>query len=147
MSRLGFASPGISSPVSSQTNQFIWGGSQAEILHLDFLIDSAARDAGSNNTQVLRAGLAMGRVTASGKLKQFDVDALDGTQTLVGFLKEETPLINTLGQAQEAFAPVIVKAPVKAKKVIYKGVTIVGHADETDIRTAVRARFLIDDEI
>lgn len=147
MSRLGFASPGISSPVSSQTNQYLWGGSQSEVLTLDFLIDSAARDTGSNNTQVLRAGLAMGRVTASGKLKQFDVGASDGTQSLVGFLKEETPLINTLGQAQEAFAPVIVKAPVKAKRILYKGVTVVGHADEAAIRTAVRARFLIDDEI
>lgn len=146
MAQLGYATPGIGASVFSQSNQFMWGGTRAEVIEMEYQIDSSARDAGSNNTAVLRPGLAMGKITATGLLKELDVAASDGSQNFVGFLKEETPLINTFGQAQTAFAPVVVKAPVKAKNILYKGVTIVGHASESTIRAKIRPRFLLDDE-
>ena len=84
---IGFSTPGVGTIARSQTQQFIWGGDKAQVLEMGFQIDSAAVDAGSNNTKVLRPGLAMGRVTATGLLRQFDNAASDGTQNLVGFLK------------------------------------------------------------
>lgn len=148
MAQLGFASPGVAAPIFSQNNQFIWGGPRAEIVTQEFSIDASSVDAGSNNTKVLRAGLALGRVTATGKLKQFDNAAVDGTQNLVGFLQEETPLIDTFGRSQEAFAPVVIKAPVKAKEILVLGVKFQGSAnDVSGVRTKIRDRFFLDDEV
>jgi hypothetical protein len=147
MAQLGFATPGMGAVAVSQTNQFLWGGTRSEILETDFQIDSAAEDAGSNNTKVLRAGLAMGRVTATGMLRQFNPAATDGTQVLAGFLKEETPLIDSLGRAQTAFAPIIVKAPVKVRNILILGVVFAGSSNDTGaIRNQLRSRFLLDDE-
>lgn len=145
---LGMSTPGVAASLFSQTNQFIWGGSRAEILEWDAVIDSAAVDAGSHNTKVLRAGLAMGRVTASGKLRQWNPDADDGTEDLVGFLKEETPLIDRFARAQDAWCPIVVKAPVKAAEILVLGVKFKGSGnDDASNRTAIRARFFLDDEV
>ena len=149
MSQLGFATPGVGASYFSQSNQFLWGGPRAEVLEMSFQIDPTAVDSGSTNTKVLRPGLAMGKITATGLLKQFDNAAVDGTQNLVGFLKEETPLIDSMGRTNTlgAFAPVIVKAPVKAKSVLIGGVTLIGIGSEAAIRTKIRVRHLLDDEI
>lgn len=51
------------------------------------LISGTARDAGNtNNTTVLRTGLVMGVITASGKWAQFNSAASDGTQIARGIL-------------------------------------------------------------
>lgn len=145
---LGMSTPGVAAGLFSQTNQFIWGGSRAEILEWDAVIDSAAADAGSNNTKILRAGLAMGRVTASGKLRQWDPAADNGTENLVGFLKEETPLIDRFARAQDAWCPVVVKAPIKAREILVLGVKFKGSAnDDAGNRADIRARFFLDDEV
>jgi hypothetical protein len=146
---IGLATPGVGTVRRSQTNQFLWGGPQAQVLEMGFQIDPTSVDSGSNNTKVLRPGLAMGRITATGLLKQFDNAAVDGTQNLVGFLKEETPLIDGYGMnyALGAQQQVIVAGPVKAKSVLIGGVTLIGVASEAAIRTKIRVRFPIDDEI
>ncbi len=146
---IGMSSPGMGTPFFTQANQFIWGGPRAQVIEMGFQIDSSAVDAGSSNTKYLRAGLAMGKITATGLLKQFDNAAVDGTQNLVGFLKEETPLIDSMGRTMTngAMVPVVIVAPVKAKNVLILGVTLIGIASEAAIRTKIRARCLIDDEI
>lgn len=145
---IGFSTPGTGTIARTQTQQFIWGGDKAQILEMGYQIDSASVDSGSNNTKVLRPGLAMGRITATGLLKQFDPAAVDGSQTIIGFLKEETPLIDSLGRTNSsgAFAQVIIAAPIKAKGILIGGVTLIGHASEAAIRSMVRSRFPIDDE-
>lgn len=51
------------------------------------VVSGAARDAGNtNNTTVLRPGLVMGVITASGKWAQFDASAVDGTEVARGIL-------------------------------------------------------------
>ncbi|XZE18808.1 hypothetical protein SH449x_004113 [Pirellulaceae bacterium SH449] len=147
LSNLGFAAPGIGASASSQSNQFIWGGTRSELIDMDFYVSSDAADAGSNMPKVLRPGLLMGRVIATGELKEFDVAAVDGTQSLIGPMKEETPLIDGIGRSVKAFAPVVIKAPLKTKNLFYKGVSVIGHADEAAIRRQLRGRFLLDDEI
>jgi hypothetical protein len=145
---IGFSTPGLGTIARSQTQQFIWGGDKAQVIEGGYQIDSASVDSGSNNTKVLRPGLAMGRITATGLLKQFDNAATDGSQNLVGFLKEETPLVDSLGRTNSsgAFAQVIIAAPVKAKGILIGGVTLIGVASEAAIRAKIRSRFPIDDE-
>jgi hypothetical protein len=145
---IGFSTPGMGTIARSQTQQFIWGGDKAQVIEGGYQIDSASVDSGSNNTKVLRPGLAMGRITATGLLKQFDNAATDGSQNLLGFLKEETPLIDSLGRTNSsgAFAQVIIAAPIKAKGILIGGVTLIGVASEAAIRAKIRSRFPIDDE-
>jgi hypothetical protein len=51
------------------------------------LLDGTSRDAGNTGfTSVLRPGLIMAQVTATGKWKQFDNAAVDGTQFARGIL-------------------------------------------------------------
>jgi hypothetical protein len=143
----GFAAPGVGAAAFSQNNQYIWGGSRAEVIDMEFYINEAAVDAGSNLNKVLRPGLLMGRVIANGELREFDINAVDGSQNLIGPLKEETPLIDGIGRLVKGFAPVVIKAPLKARNVLYRGVSIIGHPDEAAIRRQLRGRFLLDDEL
>lgn len=140
---------GMQTPL--QTNrqvQFLWGGPRAEVLEYDMEIDSTAADSASWNTKILRGGLLMGKITSSGRLKEFDLASSDGSQNLFGITKEESELIDRFARAKNDFKPVITKAPIKAAEVLYKGVTIVGHASEYAIRAALRNQgFRLDDEV
>lgn len=62
-------------------------------------IDDAARDAGNTTyrTTYLRPGLAMGKVTVGGKLKEYDDGNADGTETLFAILYEGVDLIDSEG--------------------------------------------------
>ena len=68
----------------------VYGGSQAlqqMILAPYALVSGAARDAGNTGfTTVLRQGLIMAQITASGLWMQFDNSASDGTQYARGIL-------------------------------------------------------------
>lgn len=60
----------------------------AGAMYLNYaVIDGAALDAGNTvSTTVLRPGLVMGQITASGKWKQFDSAAVDGSEVARGIL-------------------------------------------------------------
>lgn len=64
-------------------------------------IDSSARDSGATPTTKLRAGLVLGKITASGKYKEYDNAASDGSQTAVGILANDVLLIDAAGTAQD----------------------------------------------
>ena len=61
------------------------------------VIDSAATHAGRNPTTTLRKGLAMGKVTATGKYTGFDPDGSDGTEIARGILDQDCDLKNPDG--------------------------------------------------
>ena len=67
------------------------------------LIVSTAVDSGNTaiSTSILRAGLVLGKITASGKYKQYDDAASDGSQTAVGILARDVdlraPVTGTVG--------------------------------------------------
>ena len=72
-------------------------------------IDSAARDAGNTGkTTTLRPGLVVGKVTATGKCKQYDASATDGTETAVGILKDQVKVVDGSGNAVDANDAVLV---------------------------------------
>jgi hypothetical protein len=67
----------------------LYGGTQlAQLVLVPYaVIDGAARDAGNPGfTTVLRNGLIMGQVAATGRWRQFDPGASDGTQFARGIL-------------------------------------------------------------
>lgn len=67
---------------------------------------STAVDAGSSPTSVLRAGLVLGKITASGKYKQHDPTATDGSEVAVAVLAEEMSTLDYAGVAADKEAHV-----------------------------------------
>ena len=61
------------------------------------VIDAAARDAENSPTTTLRKGLVLGKVTSSGKYKQYDAEAEDGTETARAILDDEVGLLDESG--------------------------------------------------
>ena len=81
-----YGAPGIRATKETQENTFYFGRWEDQ-RKFTGLIDGAARDTGNaGDTSVLRAGLIMGRVTSSNKLKQWDPTATDGTEEPLGLL-------------------------------------------------------------
>ena len=146
-----FGVPGQTNAVFTQTNEFIWGGDPSKIMILQksCVIDGSARDAGhTSNTTVLRPGLILGKITATGKIVEWDSGAVDGSETVYGILPVELVMVDPVsGSDADKVAPVVVWAPVKAKALRIKGATMVGDGDEAAARTGLNAkRFMLDDE-
>jgi hypothetical protein len=127
-----FGIPGQTAAYSTVDNEFIWGGSanQVEILATGGVISSAARDAGASPTTKLRKGLLLGKITSSGKFIQWDPTATDGSQNVAGVLQAELSMVDMLGNAQDRHAPVVVKAPLRARNLYAVGLAFVGSAGE-----------------
>lgn len=145
-----FGVPGQAAAIYTAENEFLWGGDVTRICVLmkGCVIDGSARDAANSPTTVLRAGLLLGKVTASGKLVQWDDAAVDGSQTVYGILPVELVMVDPISGADtDRMCPVIVSAPVKVNNLLIKGAAFVGHGDETAARTELNAkRFFLDDE-
>lgn len=82
--------PGMSAEQYSVEHDLsdIFYGPLWHTIYLNYaVISGAARDAGNTGyTTVLRPGLVMGIITASGKWAQWDADAVDGTEVARGIL-------------------------------------------------------------
>jgi hypothetical protein len=91
--------------------------------------------------------LLLGKITASGKLKEFDPAATDGSQNVYGVLLDDVRVVDELQQNQDQpQARIAVSGDVKASTLLIKGSSLVGHASETATRTALRAKFFIFDD-
>ena len=64
----------------------LYGSPHLHVLLNYARVDGAARDAGNSPTTILRTGLVMGQVTATGKWKQWTSGAVDGSQVARGIL-------------------------------------------------------------
>lgn len=142
MSNIGsFGIPGHTEARYSQDREILWGSPQErQVLRTGAVIDSTAVDAGSSPTTVLRRGLLLGKVTATGNLKQYDSAAVDGTEDVYGVLDVELNMLDNLGQAIDRDAPVIVNAPLKSEMLLIKGAAFIGHADQAAATTDLKAK-------
>ena len=145
-----FGIPGSTDAIFTSTNEIFWGGdvSRIPVLLKGCVIDGSAREDANSPTHVLRAGLLLGKVTATGKLKEWDNAASDGTETVYGILPVELVMTDPLSGANEdKFANVVVFAPVKASALRIEGSPLIGDTDEAAARTELNAkRFMLDDE-
>ncbi len=58
------------------------------------VIDSTALDSANTPTTTLRKGLVLGKITATGKYKEYDTSASDGTETARVILDDEADLLD-----------------------------------------------------
>lgn len=75
------------------------------------LIDASARDLKTgmtinnpNRDTLLRAGLILGKVTATGKWKEYDDSDADGTEVARGILMQDIDILNVVGTPQDTGA-------------------------------------------
>ena len=66
------------------------------------VIDKSARHAGRNPTTTLRKGLALGKITATGKYTGYDPDGSDGTEIARGILPFDIDLLDPNATAQDS---------------------------------------------
>ena len=143
-----FNQPGMSAVQESKTFELLWGGDASKImlLQLPAQIDGTARDAGNTITHVLRPGLILGQVTATGKFKQYDAAASDGTETAKAVLGHELVMVDPITQANvDRLVPIIAVGPLKVSELLIKGAAFVGHTNEAAVRTAFSGRIWFDD--
>lgn len=132
-----FDMPGMGTPAESTEREFLWGN--RETLHLESgVIVSTAVDATNTPTTTLRRGRLMGIVTASGKWKQYDPAAVDGSEVAAGVLYEHRNMLNlSTGSAQDTQGQFVVKGFVKAGQLL--GLDALA-------RRQMFGRFLFDDD-
>jgi hypothetical protein len=132
------------------TNVF-WGRLDHQVISFNEVVDGAARDAGNTGyTDTLRPGLVLGKVTATGKVKQFDPAATDGSEVPYGVLliAQKT---TRLGSNQDRLIGQVlrggclkVKGLCLADSATYG---LVGHAQEFAVRHAFYNMFKFDDSV
>ena len=145
----GFGVPGNDAIVETEEREILWGGDDAKglVLRKNAVYSGASRDAGNSPTTVLRAGLLFGIVTATGELEEWDADASDGTQDIAGVSNHELRAQDFDANNADRVAPLVVRAPVRASRLLIQGAAFVGHADEyLARRQMVAAGFVFDDD-
>jgi hypothetical protein len=90
-------------------------------------IDANASDAGGTPTTTLRKGLVLGKVTSSGKYKQYSNAAVDGTEVAAGILDDETNLVGDSGVPAYSQSTMLIHGYVKESKL--HGIDSAGKAD------------------
>ncbi len=110
------------------------------------LLAGTARDAVNTPTTVLRGGNLLGKITSGGKLKELNPASSDGSQTFYGLLIDDVRVVDANGTNQDQQVRVATSGDVKASMLLVNGAALIGHASETTIRAAMRAKFFIFDD-
>ena len=91
-------------------------------------IDSGARDDGETT---LRKGLVLGKVTSTGKYKEYDDTAGDGTEVAAGLLDEQVDLLDETGSAADSQTVMLIHGHVDESKL--HGIDASGKSDLAQI--------------
>lgn len=112
-----FPLPGIGSTLQT-TENIVWWGLNEQQKVVGAVIDGSARDASNDPTSVLRAGLLLGKITATGKLKNWNPEATDGTQRIFGVLLYDQRMTDQGTDRDRWFGYVMVGGNVKSAALI-----------------------------
>lgn len=146
----GFGVAGIGAERTVAESEILWGADQSRnaALWKSAVISGTSRDAGNSPTTVLRPGLLLGKITASGEYEEWNADVATGTQDLQGILDCELRAQDyDATNADRMFRVLVGRAPIKARKLLIEGAAFVGHANEfLARRQLVAAGFVFDDD-
>lgn len=145
----GFATPGFGAAAYTSEREILWGRDDQHLplLFRNSIISGAARDAGNTPTTLLRRGLILGKVDASGELEEWDADASDGTQNIAAVLNCELRATDfDANNTDRAFATLLC-GPIIAAQMLIEGVALVGHTHEYLARRIMhKMGFRFDDD-
>lgn len=141
--------PGISDIRENFEAQVTWGRFE-RIEFFPILLDGSARDAQNSPTDILRPGLLLGKISASGKYKEWDYTqaAVDGTQEIAAVLLYEQKMQSGGANADRWLGYAMVAGNVKANGLLIPNNAnygISGSAYEYVIRAQMNKHFLFDD--
>tara|TARA_R110000824_G_scaffold391156_1_gene588767 strand:- start:11828 stop:12655 length:828 start_codon:yes stop_codon:yes gene_type:complete len=142
--------PSIQTALETVENVFWWGRFEQEAFVGSVVIGSA-RDAGnSGDTTVLRPGLLLGKITASGKLKEWNPTGTDGSQNIYGVLGYSQKMTRLGSNADRWLGWVYCWGFLKADRILVPGQAdfgISGNANEHIIRKQLGNRFTFSDKL
>jgi len=145
------AAPGINAAIGNVENTFYWNNHYSNMFDQGNF-DSTTADSGNTVSTVLRPGLLLGKVYSTGKLKQWDPAATDGTQYIFGILDNPgLAMTDSLGTARGRWrGGIMVRGAVKLDRLLIAGNAsfgVTGNANEYIIRAQLQAAgFLILDD-
>lgn len=140
--------PGIHAALQTVENQF-WVDRYENQYWTSEVIVGSSRDTGNTSyTTILRPGLLLGRVTSTGKLKEWNPTGTDGSQRIYGVLGY-AQMMQRLGADHDRWLGYIMTGGfVRASRLLIPGTTTFGIASATtehQIRNSMHPRFIFDD--
>lgn len=146
----GFGIPGMGSLELSTPRELLWGGDNRQIqaLWINAQISGAARDDGNDPVTVLRGGLVLGKITASGKMIEWIPTATDGSQNIAGILDVSNLKAQDYNATNaDRWLRVLVRGPVVASQILLDGTAFTSSAYEFIARRQmVQSGFIFDDD-
>lgn len=147
----GWGNPGVGSAIETSESELLWGADHARngVLWKSANISGATRDAANSPTTILRAGLLMASLDASPELwKEWDGSLTAGTQNLKGVLDTELRAQDfNATNTDRVYRLIVARAPLRARKLLILGATLVGHAQEYLARRQLYASgHILDDD-
>lgn len=146
----GFGKPGQGAAVmTSEREIFAQGFESTRCFFKSACISGASRDAGNTPTTILRSGLLLGQITASGKFIQWDSTATDGSQNLAGILWKELRAQDfDANDTDRVFTIIQGMGLMQASQLLVKGTVLTSHADQYLARRHLAALgFWLDDDM
>ena len=141
--------PGASfAALTAFLNEFWWGGAPNPYYVSSGQLVSTAVDAGNTPTTTLRAGLVLGRVTSSGKYKEWNPDGTDGSEVAAGILVNSVSMLNIGGTAADKYVGwILTRGHVRSSKILVPGGSTVGISSTSEymLRRQLRYNFNLDD--
>lgn len=147
--------PGASAASTTIESGIPWGKEQVQVTFPATIVSTAV-DAGNTPTTLLRPGLALGQITATKKLKEWNgvvSSTPDGSENLFGFLLDADMNMLTAGVAADRWTgKILVGGNIKANRIIVPGASTYGLAGATGeflLRALMtqNGRFRIDDNL
>ncbi len=110
---LAFAAPGIRAAVET-TENILWWGRYEQLRLKGAILNGAMRDLKNSPTDVVRQGMILGKITATGKLTAWDPNAYDGTENIYGVLMIDQKMTVNSTSTDRFCGPIMVGGPIKA---------------------------------
>jgi hypothetical protein len=141
--------PGQTEALENTEGQIWWGGFVHQPLVVPVFLDGSARDTGNGKPTILRPGLLLGRVTATGMWRQWNPTATDGSEHIAGVLLYEVQTQAAGADANRWFGYAMVAGCLKESAIIVPGSVnagLAGNALEFEVRNQLtqNGRFVLD---
>lgn len=127
--------PGMGDALLSSDRVISWGNINSWQL-VGIVLLSSTTDSGVTPTTKLRAGQALGKITATGKYTIYAATATDGSEVPVGFLWDDMAMLDADGTAVDKQARMMICGNIKAG--------MVPNIDN-NVRRFLAHRFIFDD--
>lgn len=136
----GFGIAGTGDSEATVEREILWGSDNARLIAVrkSAIISGVTRDATNTPTTVLRPGLVLGLITASGKYKEYDPASTDGSQYASAILQIETRAQDFNANNADRCFGVYVSGIVRASRLI---------GLDGSARNHLAKQFLFDDDL